>query len=87
MANLVLLDAISQIIIFVFGLTAIFLLSCLKNRWGNVVGLLTQPFWYITTWYHQQWGLFALSFVYTLVWCIGIYRWFFQNGKNHQEEK
>lgn len=84
MANLAIVDAISQVIIFVVGLIAIFLISGLKNRWGNVAGLACQPCWYFTTWYHQQGGLLALSFVYTLVWCFGIYQWFFKNGGQEQ---
>lgn len=58
-------DTISQVAIVVLGLGAIVLVGQ-KNRWGFVLGLASQPFWYITTYLHEQWGLFLLSFAYTL---------------------
>jgi len=41
------LDTISQIGIFIFGVLGIILVAR-KNKWGFVFGLLSQPFWYIT---------------------------------------
>jgi len=72
-----LLDILSQVLIFIIGLSTILLLSCFKNKWGNVIGLLHQPFWYFTTLYHQQWGLFLMSLVYTVIFAVGIRQWFF----------
>ncbi|MDO8669372.1 MAG: hypothetical protein Q7K65_03710 [Candidatus Buchananbacteria bacterium] len=72
-------DLISQVGIFIFGLGAVFMLSCLKNKWGNVIGLAHQPFWYFTTLYHHQWTLFVMSIVYTGVWLLGIYKWFYKS--------
>jgi hypothetical protein len=74
-----LLDIISQVLICFIGLSAIFMLSVYKNKWGNVVGLLQQPFWFYTTLYHGQWGLFFMSIAYAVVWCVGIYQWFWKN--------
>lgn len=72
-------DLVSQAFILFFGLGAIFMISCLKNKWGNVIGLIHQPFWYFTTWYHGQWVLFLMSLVYTIIWSVGIWQWFYKN--------
>ena len=57
-------DAISQVAILIFVAGAIILLAK-KSKWGFVVGLLSQPFWYITSFVHQQWGVFfSLFYIY-----------------------
>ena len=73
-------DTISQIGVAIFGITAIILVSK-KNKWGFVLGLLSQPFWYITSFINEQWGIFFLSIVYTGSWILGIYEWFFKEKK------
>lgn len=73
-------DAISQVAILFFGAGAIILVAK-KNKWGFVFGLLAQPFWYITAFINQQWGVFAVSFIYTASWAYGVYEWFFKRGK------
>lgn len=77
------LDLISQIGLAVFGLTAIILVAK-KNKWGFVVGLISQPFFLITSYINKQWGLFILSIAYTFVWIFGIYEWFFKSKKNQK---
>ena len=47
-------------------------------RWGHVIGLAGQPFWLLSAASHQQWGMFAVSLVYTLVFAEGIYVEFFR---------
>lgn len=74
------LDTIAQIGIAVFGLTAIILVAK-KNKWGFVLGLLSQPFFLLTSYLNKQWGVFFLSLVYTGTWIYGIYEWFFKNSK------
>ncbi len=69
------LDTFSQIAIFLFGITSIFLLGR-KNKWGMVAGLAAQPFWFITTYLHEQWWLFLVTILYTGVWISGIRTWF-----------
>ncbi|MCK4626034.1 MAG: hypothetical protein KAV00_12030 [Phycisphaerae bacterium] len=66
---------ICQIGIFVFGLSAIWLLSGDKSygKWGFLLGLLGQPFWFWTAATHRQWGVFVLATAYTFAWCHGIY--------------
>lgn len=73
-------DTISQVAIFILGVTSIILVAR-KNKWGFVFGLLAQPFWYITSFINKQWGVFFVSIIYTLSWAYGIYEWFFKNKK------
>src|ERR1700740_2542202 len=44
------------------------------SRWGFVIGLATQPFWFYTSFRHRQWGIFIASIFYTFGWAMGIYR-------------
>jgi nicotinamide riboside transporter PnuC len=71
-------DVVSQVVIFIFGAGSIILVAR-KNKWGFVLGLLAQPFWYITAYVNGQWGIFFVSFVYTASWIYGIYEWFFKD--------
>ncbi|MDO8655330.1 MAG: nicotinamide mononucleotide transporter [bacterium] len=73
-------DIISQIGIATLGVAAIILVAK-KNRWGFVLGLLSQPFWFITSFINEQWGIFFLSIIYMGSWILGIYEWFFKNKK------
>jgi len=77
-------ENISQIAIFIFGVTSIILVAK-KNKWGFVFGLLTQPFWYITSFINKQWGVFFVSIFYSLSWLYGIYEWFFKKNKKINE--
>jgi len=38
-----------------------------------VFGLLAQPFWFYATWQAEQWGIFALSFLYAASWLRGLW--------------
>lgn len=71
------LDLIAQIGIAVFGIFAIILVAR-KNKWGFVLGLLSQPFWILTSYLNKQWGVFLLSLIYCGSWSYGIYEWFFK---------
>jgi hypothetical protein len=67
---------IEQLGIGTFGLAAIFFANCRDPawaRWASICGLCAQPFWFYTTWKAQQWGIFGLSFIYTMLWCKGFY--------------
>lgn len=73
---------IDQLGIAVFSLIAV---SCTISRsgavrrWGPIFGLVSQPFWLYATWSAGQWGMLAVSAVYTVVWCRGIYNgWFWK---------
>ncbi len=69
------LDQISQVALVILGPLAITLVAK-KNRWGFVIGLLSQPFWFLTAYLNQQWGVFLVSVVFTGSWSLGIYEWF-----------
>jgi nicotinamide riboside transporter PnuC len=75
------LDLIANIGVAIFGITAIILVAK-KNKWGFVVGLISQPFWLITSYLHQQWGVFILTVVYVFTWSYGIYEWFLKDKNN-----
>lgn len=72
------LDTISQFGLTIFGLVAI-LLVAKKNKWGFVIGLISQPFWLYTSFYNEQWGIFVVSVVYSGTWIFGIYEWFYKD--------
>ncbi|HME87040.1 MAG TPA: nicotinamide mononucleotide transporter [Candidatus Nanoarchaeia archaeon] len=75
------LDMISQVFLFIFGVFAIVLLAR-DNRWGFVFGLLSNPFYYITAYLNDQWGLFLVNIAYTFSWAYGCYTHFYQ--KKHK---
>jgi hypothetical protein len=66
-----------QIGIVLFGCSAIWLVGRKENwqRWGYVLGLCSQPFWFWTSWAHGQWGIFFLSLWYTYAWGQGFYNY------------
>lgn len=72
------LDFISQIIIPISGVSAIFLIAR-KNKYGFLVGLLGQPFWLYSSFHNKQWGIFVASIIYTLNFSYGCYLWFGEN--------
>lgn len=78
-----LLDSISQVFIVILG-TASIILVAKKNKWGFVLGLLSQPFYIYTSLVNEQWGIFITSFIYTGSWIFGIYEWFFKDKKKQQ---
>jgi len=60
------LELICQIAIPIMAATSIGLMSTKGrwHRWGFVVGLIQQPFWFYTTFNNEQWGIFILAFWY-----------------------
>ncbi|MBP9727936.1 MAG: nicotinamide mononucleotide transporter [Candidatus Moranbacteria bacterium] len=72
------LDIIAQVGITVFGVGSVFLLAR-KNKWGTVLGLLSQPFWFATAIINDQWGIMILNVVYSATWIYGVYNWFFSD--------
>jgi len=74
------LDTIAQVGIALFGVASV-LLVAKKNKWGFVLGLLSQPFWLLTSYLNNQWGVFFLSIIYTFSWVYGIYNWFYKESK------
>lgn len=68
--------AFGQLGIVIFGMSAVFLVNDDREavrRWGPVMGLMAQPFWFYEAFTHAQWGIFACSFVYAASWARGFY--------------
>jgi hypothetical protein len=38
------------------------------RRWAPIFGLLAQPFWFYAAWKAEQWGIFAITTLYTYAW-------------------
>ena len=74
------LDIIAQVAITLFGTSAILFIAK-KNKWGFVLGLASQPFWFITAYIHEQWGVFLTAIIFTINWIYGIYNWFYKKNK------
>jgi hypothetical protein len=66
------LEIASQFAISMGPMGAILLGS--GSRWGFILGLAIQPFWFYTSFRHRQWGIFIASFFYALGWAMGVYR-------------
>ncbi len=66
---------ISQIFLFIFGASAIYLVGRTDKwrRYGYIMGILGQPFWFYTTISSQQWGMLALCTFYLYSWVNGFY--------------
>jgi nicotinamide riboside transporter PnuC len=75
------LDFISNVGVALLGITAVILIAK-KNKWGLVFGLASQPFWLITSYINEQWGVLILTVVYIFTWSYGIYEWFSNDKKN-----
>ena len=41
------------------------------RRWASVFGLAGQPFWAYSAYAAGQWGILALTLVYTASWAVG----------------
>lgn len=80
------LRIVAQAGIFIFGASSILLLSY-KNKWGTVLGLLSQPFWFTAAILDEQYGVLAVNVVYLIVWSIGVYNWFFKKDSVYETKK
>jgi hypothetical protein len=60
-----------QLGIALFGVTAIWLSQDAREgvrRFACIFGLVGQPFWFYATYVGEQWGMFALCFLYSWAW-------------------
>lgn len=67
---------IDQIGIAIFGLSAVWLSQDHRagvRRWAPIIGMISQPFWFYSSWSASQWGIFLCAIVYTIAWARGIY--------------
>ncbi|HEY1074982.1 MAG TPA: hypothetical protein VGE59_04830 [Patescibacteria group bacterium] len=66
------MDHISQIAILGGAIGMMFITS---GHWiGFVLSLVTQPFWFYTSWRNRQWGVFTGSVIYTIAFLVGLSR-------------
>lgn len=68
---------IDQLGIACTGVTAIFLTQSKKEklrRCACLFGLAGQPFWIYSTFHTAQWGILALTSLYTIAWAKGVWQ-------------
>lgn len=68
---------IEQLVIAVLAPAAIWTSNDSRDalrRWGPVLGLISQPAWYIAAIDAGQWGVLAVCPIYTLAWARGALR-------------
>ena len=80
------IEAFIQIGITLFSCAAIGLLAQKKPwaRWGYIVGILGQPFWFYATWVNAQWGIVLVTCWFTFSYGQGI--WNFWINKEPKEQ-
>lgn len=79
---------ISQIGIALFGVAAIAMSQDRRRaiqRWACIAGLIGQPFWFYATYVAEQWGIFALCFLYTWAWFRGVRTHWFPSDSCEKE--
>jgi hypothetical protein len=67
-----------QIGIMLTGVTAVFLSQSKSERlrkFACLFGLIGQPFWFYATYTAEQWGIFAVCFLYTFSWARGFWNY------------
>lgn len=65
-----------QMAIAVTGVVAILLTQQSNDRWKKyacLFGIAGQPFWFISAYTAEQWGIFLLCCFYTYAWILGVY--------------
>lgn len=71
-------EHVLQAAILITSTIAIWLVSMPAplTGWGHVVGLASQPLWWVATWRARQWGMFVNAMFWTGAWTAGIYNHF-----------
>ena len=79
----------SQIMILIFGCSAIWLVARKEHwrKWGYIIGLLAQPFWFYSSIVNKQWGILILTIFYTYSWAMGIYNYWIKEDKLNHKQK
>ena len=65
-------DGVAQVAIVLLTTSASLLVSR-RNKWGWILGLAGQPFWFITSVSHRQPGVFVVNIICTITWAYGVY--------------
>jgi hypothetical protein len=66
---------VEQIAIAFTGVIAIWLSQDTRQerrKFACIFGLIGQPFWFYAAYTAEQWGIFALCFLYTWSWLRGV---------------
>lgn len=69
------LDIFVQMAIAFTGVIAIYLSQQSNNdlkKYACLFGLVGQPFWFYSAYTSEQFGIFALCFLYTYAWATGV---------------
>ena len=68
---------LSQLGILLFGCPAIWFVGRKEDwkRWGYILGMCSQPFWFYTSISKGQWGIAVLSLWYLYSWSQGVYNY------------
>lgn len=64
-----------QIAIAMTGVVAIWLSQDAREswrRWACLFGIAGQPFWFYAAYTAEQWGIFAMCFLYSYAWLKGV---------------
>lgn len=80
------IDTIIQIGIVLTGIPAIWLLNN-GYRFGAVIGLFGQIFWFMTAFRSKEWGIFVLCLFYTYSWACGVYNWIKERNNDDKNNK
>lgn len=67
---------IEQIGIAMTGVIAIWLTQQKRAEWKRyacIFGMTGQPFWFYAAYTAEQWGIFAMCFLYAYSWSLGVW--------------
>tara|TARA_Y100000296_G_C4945188_1_gene143460 strand:- start:110 stop:349 length:240 start_codon:yes stop_codon:yes gene_type:complete len=71
---------VAESIIFILGAASVWVSQGANAKYACILGLIAQPFWFYVTFIAEQWGLFALTVVYTFAWVRGINTYWRKDG-------
>lgn len=81
---------ITQVLLAALSISAIALTQLTTNerwtRWAPILGLASQPFWFVAGWEAKQYGNLVVASAVTIVWLVGIYRAWFIPAKTPQPD-
>ena len=72
-------ELIAQIGIISLGCSSVWFISRPETwkwkRWGYILGLAANPFWFYIGYKTQQWGIIIVSLWYTYSWGLGVWNY------------
>lgn len=65
----------TQICILILGSSSIYIVGRKEpwRKWGFLIGLCGQPFWFYTAYVNQQWAIALMCLFYTYSWGNGVW--------------